>query len=112
MTQAEKMCVGASEEIRPQAIALANAILVLEKKIEQQTPLYEKAPLAQKITVGTGETIMRANPLVQEYRATVKEYAQSLSKLQGMIGSGDRPLKTDKNAKLHVVGASKWAKRA
>jgi hypothetical protein len=112
MTQAEKMCENVSEELKPQAVALANALLTLQKKIKQQTPLYEKAPLAQEVKVGTGETVMRANPIVQEYRATVREYAQTLSKLQELTGKTDRPAKTDKNAKLHVVGSSKWAKRA
>lgn len=112
MTQAEKMCEGASEEIRPQMLTLAKAALTLQKKIKQQTPLYEKAPLVQEVRVGTGETVLRVNPLVQEYRATVREYAQTISKLREMTEQNCRPLSTDKNAKLHVVGGSKWAKQA
>ena len=78
MKQAEKMCESVSEELKPQAIVLAEAVLALQKKIKKQTPIYNRQPLAQEVTVGTGETILRANPIVQEYRATVREYAQAL----------------------------------
>ena len=90
MKQAEKMCESVSEELKPQAIVLA-----------------------QEVTVGTGETILRANPIVQEYRATVREYAQALEKLNSLIkkSSESRP-RTDKNAKIHLVGNSKWKKQA
>ena len=112
MTQAERMCESVSAELKPQAIALAKAVLALQKKIEHQTPLYEKQPLAQEVTVGTGETILRQNPIVQEYRATVREYAQTLSKLNDLIGVEEKPRRIDKNSKLHVVGNSSWKKRA
>lgn len=112
MTQAERMCESVSAELKPQAIALAKAVLTLQKKIEQQTPLYEKQPLAQEVTVGTGETILRQNPIVQEYRATIREYAQTLSKLNDLIGAEEKPHRIDKNSKLHVVGNSSWKKRA
>lgn len=85
MRQAEKMCESVSEELKPQAIVLAEAVLTLQKKIKQQTPIYKAQPLAQEVTVGTGETILRANPIVQEYRATVREYAQTLEKLNALI---------------------------
>ena len=85
MKQAEKMCESVSEELKPQAIVLAEAVLTLQKKIKKQTPVYNKQPLAQEVTVGTGETILRANPIVQEYRATVREYAQALEKLNALI---------------------------
>lgn len=112
MTQAEKMCESVIIELKPQAIVLANAVLTLQKKIEQQTPLYEKQPLAQEVTVGTGETILRQNPIVQEYRATVREYAQALNKLHKLMNEQKKPHRIDKNSKLHVVGNSSWKKRA
>lgn len=113
MKQAEKMCESVSEELKPQAIVLAEAVLTLQKKIKKQTPIYNRQPLAQEVTVGTGETILRANPIVQEYRATVREYAQALEKLNSLIkkSSESRP-RTDKNAKIHLVGNSKWKKQA
>ena len=113
MTQAEKMCESVSDELRPQAIVLAEAIIALQKKIKEQTPIYNKQELAQEVTVGTGETILRQNPIVQEYRATVRDYTQALEKFNNLLKRGEDPQRRiDKNAKLHVVGNSKWKKQA
>lgn len=112
MKQAEKMCEFVSDELKPQAITLAKAVLTLQKKIEQQTAQYLEEPLAQEVTVGTGERILRQNPVVQEYRATVRDYAQTLSKLNDLVGDQEKPHRIDKNSKVHVVGNSKWKKRA
>lgn len=86
-TQAELMCAGVDPRIRPQAIALANAVITLQNKIIQQTPEYEKAPLTQEVIVGTGEKVLRSNPLVQEYRATVRDYAASMKSLEELLNT-------------------------
>ena len=86
-TQAELMCSGVDPRIRPQAIALANAVITLQNKIIQQTPEYEKAPLTQEVMVGTGEIVLRSNPLVQEYRATVRDYAASMKSLDELLNT-------------------------
>lgn len=84
-SQAEKMCKGISPALRPQALTLAESILTLQKKIEQQSPTYETEPFVQLVTVGTGETIMRSNPFVQEFRATVREYASTLKAFKELV---------------------------
>ena len=86
-SQAELMCKGVDPRIRAQAIALANAVISLQNKIIQQTPEYEKAPLVQKVIVGTGEEVLRSNPLVQEYRATVRDYAASMKSLEELLNT-------------------------
>ena len=85
MKQAEKMCANVCADIKPQAVTLADAVLAMQKKIEQQIPIYEQMPLAQQVTVGTGEKMLRQNPAVQEFRATVRDYAASLNNLQGIL---------------------------
>lgn len=85
MTQAEKICANVSADIKPQAITLANAVIAMQAKIDQQIPVYEKMPLAQQVTVGTGEKMLRQNPATQEFRATVRDYAQALANLQNII---------------------------
>lgn len=85
MTKAEKICDHVSEDIKQQAVTLANAVLTMQKKIEQQIPIYEQMPLAQQVKVGTGETMLRANPATQEFRATVRDYAQALNSLQAIL---------------------------
>ena len=85
MTQAEKICANVSKGIRPQAVTLANAVIAMQDKIDQQIPIYEQMPLAQQVTVGTGEKMLRQNPAVQEFRATVRDYAQALNNLQDIL---------------------------
>ena len=86
MTQAEKICANVSKDIRPQAVTLAKAVFAMQDKIEQQIPIYEQMPLAQQVTVGTGERMLRQNPATQEFRATVRDYAAALNNLQNIIG--------------------------
>lgn len=63
----------------------------MQEKIEQQIPEYEKQPLAQQVTVGTGETMLRQNPAMQEFRATVRDYAQALNNLQDILENNKAP---------------------
>ena len=85
MMKAEDICKKVSEDIKPQAETLAKAVLAMQAKIDQQIPVYEQMPLAQQVTVGTGERMLRQNPAVQEFRATVRDYAQALKSLHEII---------------------------
>ena len=91
MTQAEKICANVSADIRPQAMTLANAVLAMQNKIDQQIPIYEQMPLAQQVTVGTGEKMLRQNPATQEFRATVRDYATALNNLQDILSENKSP---------------------
>ena len=84
-TKAELMCENVSDDIKAQATTLANAVLSMQEKIEQQIPEYKNQPLAQSVTVGTGETMLRQNPMTQEFRATVRDYAAALNNLQDIL---------------------------
>ena len=79
------MCEGVAPTIKAQAVTLANAVLIMQEKIEQQIPIYKQMPLAQQVTVGTGETMLRANPATQEFRATVRDYAAALNNLETIL---------------------------
>ena len=107
MTQAEKICANVSRDIKPQAITLANAVIAMQDKIEQQIPIYKQMPLAQQVTVGTGETMLRQNPAAQEFRATVRDYAAALNNLQAIVennqASNTATSLADFRAKLKVV---------
>lgn len=95
MTQAEKICANVSADIKPQAITLANAVLAMQNKIDQQIPVYEQMPLAQTVTVGTGEKMLRQNPAVQEFRATVRDYSQALNNLKHIVDNSEEPVEVD-----------------
>lgn len=84
-TKAELLCENVAPELRTQAISLANAILTMQDKIEQQIPIYKNEPLAQMVTLGSGETTLRPNPIVQEFRATVRDYATALENLEKIL---------------------------
>lgn len=95
MTQAEQICANVSTDIKPQAITLANAVLAMQNKIDQQIPIYEQMPLAQQVTVGTGEKMLRQNPAVQEFRATVRDYSQALNNLKHIVDNSEEPVEVD-----------------
>ena len=57
---------------------LENAILAMRDKIEEQIPMFREEPLSQTVTVGTGESMLRQNPNVSEFRALVKDYGQAI----------------------------------
>lgn len=85
MTQAEKICANVSADIKPQAVTLANAVMALQEKIEQQMPVYQQLPLAQTMTTTQGEKVLKNNPAMQEFRGTVRDYAASLKSLQAIL---------------------------
>ncbi len=85
MARAEKICENVRPDLRSQVETLANAVLAMQAKIDQQIPVYQQMPLAQQVTVGTGERMLRQNPAVQEFRATVRDYAQALNNLQDIL---------------------------
>ena len=87
MTKAEQLCQNVNPDLKAQAITLANAVLTMQEKIEQQIPNYKTADLAQEVTVGTGEKMLRQNPLTQEFRATVRDYATALNNLEEILES-------------------------
>lgn len=89
---------------------LANAVLALQNKIEQQAPLVEDMELSQSVTVGTGETVSRSNPAIQEFRALVRDYSQAIKVLKEL--QDKEPQGYNKNSKLHIVGKSKWKQGA
>lgn len=91
LTPAEQLCSGVREDIRPQVVTLANAVLAMQAKIEQQIPKYGKMKLAQRVKVGTGEKILRSNPEIQEFRATVRDFATSLNSLQTILTENKAP---------------------
>ena len=85
MKTAEEICANVNGEIKDQAKTLAEAVLAMQEKIEQQIPVYKHMPLAQQVTVGTGEKMLRQNPATQEFRATVRDYAAALNDLKEIL---------------------------
>lgn len=100
MTEAERICANVNADIKLQAVTLANAVLAMQNKIDQQIPIYDQMPLAQTVKVGTGEKMLRQNPAVLEFRATVKDYAAALNILQDIVENNKAPAEVSSLAEL------------
>lgn len=100
MKTAEEMCANVKGEIKDQTKTLAEAVLAMQEKIEQQIPVYKHMPLAQQVTVGTGEKMLRQNPAVQEFRATVRDYAAALNNLQDILEENNAPTRVSEMSEL------------
>ena len=85
MKQAEKICANVQQDIRPQVETLARAVLALQNKLEDTMPEYESMELSQTLTTTQGEPAIKANPAMQEFRATVRDYAAALKNLQDIV---------------------------
>lgn len=105
-----KICNDSPPELRPEIETLAKAVEAMKRKIETQLPIYDSLPLAQSLTTTQGEKALKANPALQEFRATVKDYAQMLNNLMELSGRKKNAEKP--KAELHIVGNSKWKKHA
>ena len=57
---------------------LKKAILSMQRKITKNKKDFQDAPLTVEVELGDGRIVTRANPIVQEYRALVREYSQAL----------------------------------
>lgn len=101
MTKAEEICE--NKNIDEQAVTLAEAVLALQEKVQTQIPVYQKMPLAQTVVVGTGEKMLRQNPAVGEFRATVRDYAAALKSLQDILD--------DRTEEVAVSGLDELRKR-
>lgn len=99
-SEAEKLCAGVDEKIRSQAVTLANAVLAMQVKIEKQIPDYQKQPMAQLLTTTQGEQALKNNPVLQEFRATVRDYAAALNNLQDILDENKVPTQISEMSEL------------
>lgn len=79
------ICKTAPDNLRHQVETLARAVYAMQRKIDEQIPIYDKLPIAQTATTTQGEKILKNNPAMQEFRATVRDYAAALKNLADII---------------------------
>ena len=99
-TKAQELCAGVKPDLREMAETLANAVLAMQEKIEKEIPAYKNAPLAQVLTTTQGEQALKQNPAVQEFRATVRDYAAALNNLQDILSENKAPTQISDMAEL------------
>ena len=57
---------------------LNKAIEAMREKINEQILIFRDAPLSQSVTTVSGESMLRQNPNISEFRALVKDYGQAI----------------------------------
>jgi hypothetical protein len=81
----EKVCKNIDSPLRPQIETIVQVVLSLQTQLEENYNEYLTQPLSISVTVGTGETISRANPFCAEYRALFKDYIAAVKQLKELI---------------------------
>lgn len=86
---------------------LREAILALQTKLQENEGDFLIAPLSVEVRMGDGRLVERANPVVQEYRAMVRDYASALKAYKELTNDqGDAEVDQlgDLRAKFKVMG--------
>lgn len=80
-----KICKNIDSPLKAQIETMVKTIFALQKKLEENYDEYLTQPISLNVTVGTGETVSRANQFVIEYRNIYKDYCRSLKELKELI---------------------------
>ena len=70
---------------------LRQAVISLRQKILDNENEFAEAPLAIEVEMGDGRKVPRPNPIVQEYRALVRDYASALKAYEDLTGEQQAP---------------------
>lgn len=97
ISREEKLCTGDSKS---QLQTLANALVAMQDKIEQQITFFKSMPLSQEVETNIGGTVLKANPEIQEFRAIVRDYTANLSAFQKMVSENTQPTQISEMAEL------------
>lgn len=66
-----------------------NAILSMREKLIKNEKDFIDAPLMVEVEMGDGRWVPRPNPLVQEYRAMVRDFAAAIKAYKEITGEKD-----------------------
>jgi hypothetical protein len=83
--KSKKLCKNVKGPLDKQIITLSDAVLTMQKKIEEQIPVFKEAPLSMTMEKGDGKNVVRSNPTVTEFRALVRDYSSSLMTLKEIL---------------------------
>lgn len=90
-TQAEELCKTVDLQLKEQTITLATAVFAMQAKIDDCIPDVASMELAQVTSNSNGDTVLKQNPEIAEFRALVKDYANALKALDEIIGQAKTP---------------------
>lgn len=78
-----------SSPLKSELETLCDVIELLGNKLKDNYDRYKEEELSVTILKRDGQFVYRQNPFVQEYRATLRDYHQALSKLQDLTKDTD-----------------------
>lgn len=81
----KKILEDVNSPYKNQLETLCDVIETLQNKLLENEEKYKTEPLSIEIRKQDGEVTYRTNPFLEEYRATVRDYGQSLTKLKELI---------------------------
>lgn len=68
---------------------LKSAITALREKLLDGMEDYKNEPITIEVEMADRRYVTRANPFLQEYRATIKDYAAALKAYKELTGEDD-----------------------
>ena len=68
---------------------LMMTILSLQEKLIKNEKDFLEAPLMVEVEMGGGRWVPRSNPLVQEYRAMIRDFAAAIKAYKEITGEKD-----------------------
>ena len=97
MTKTEKGIVqGLAPIMREPAVVVMKVEKATRKKItKEMIRKYEEMPLAQEVTNTQGERVLKSNPEMQEFRATVQLYCSIVKTMQAVFADKPEPVEMD-----------------
>lgn len=78
----KKILEEVNSPFKSQLETLCDVVETLQQKLEENQEEYRNAPLSVEIQKQDGQVTYRTNPFLEEYRATVRDYGQALTKLK------------------------------
>lgn len=79
--------------MKKQADTIGKIEEAMRLQIEKQIPVFEELEAAQLMKTTQGETVLKANPAMQEIRALFKDYCYVAKVQQELIGDNADPEK-------------------
>lgn len=81
----KKILENVNSPMKSQIETLCDVVETLEQKLIENNDKYKTEPLSVTILKKDGEVTYRTNPFLEEYRATVRDYGQALTKLKELV---------------------------
>ena len=109
MTEAEKLCQGIPEKIRPYATELAENVVFQCRKLAETRRAMDKS--RQQLVVaynnGGGQTGVRKNPVYEAYNQLMANYRKSLQQLTELLQTyGMEDAKSDDSPLSRILAAA------